>query len=83
MMSGLSTLLSTKCSNVMFLTIPPPTPGPAQHLIRAPFCALDILTFLKFRIMNVRKCDSSLKHVELKTTAHNVAGRTKDADDGR
>ena len=35
-----------KCSNVMFFTIPPPTSGPAQHLIRAPFWALDILTFL-------------------------------------
>jgi hypothetical protein len=35
-----------KFMNVMFLTIPLPTPEPAHALMRAPFCALLIRTLL-------------------------------------
>lgn len=43
MMTGLSTLVSVKKENVTFLTIPEPTPWPANAFMRAPFWALDIL----------------------------------------
>ena len=55
MITGLSTALSTKCSNVMFFTIPRPTPEPAQHLMRAPFSAFDIRTFLSKAESNEKK----------------------------
>jgi len=46
MMIGLSTLDIVKPLNVTLFTRPLPTPGPANALIRAPFWALVILTFV-------------------------------------
>ena len=48
MITGLSTFVSSKNANVTFLTIPEPTPEPAKALMRAPFCALDILMLLPY-----------------------------------
>ena len=47
MTTGLSTLLSTKPSKVMFLTSPEPTFLPAHALMRAPFSAFDMRMFLQ------------------------------------
>ncbi len=74
MMSGLSTLVSMKCSNVTFFTMPLPTFAPAQHFMRAPFSALDMRTFLivylvtngqfEFIMQHSRRCNifNDVKH---------------------